>query len=47
VARALGISQPAVSKMEHAGADWRLSTVMRYADAVGLVVVLAEVSNVG
>ena len=35
VAARMGTSQPAVARMEAAGADVRLSTVERYAAAVG------------
>lgn len=36
VGRRMGTSQPAVARMENAGADPRLGTVQRYADAVGV-----------
>lgn len=35
VAEALGVSQPAVVKLERRVRDPRLSTVMRYLDAIG------------
>ncbi len=35
VARAMGTSQPAVARLEAGATDVRLSTVGRYADAVG------------
>lgn len=36
VARRMGTSQPAVARMENAGADPRLGTLQRYAEAVGV-----------
>lgn len=47
VARAMGTSQPFVSKLEHSSPDCRISTVLRYADVVGLELALVEVRHVG
>ena len=40
IARSMGVSQPTVSGFEHEASDPRLSTVQRYARAVGLRVVV-------
>lgn len=47
VAELMGVSQQAVNKMERYGADPRLSTIRRYANAIGALVEHKVVSDHG